>query len=218
MVPTMPVVRSLNHPTFFQWREAFRSLRTRLYFNAPISTMLRQPCFKVVIVILLIRKNCDETRKVAINLEYQIMWRGTNRVFCNSWGVLECFPDCVATEPQHEQRCAAPALAPVRSDGCCRPARGAREPPRRGMSTSGWRWGAPVGALPRHQRKRAVCFSYSLGYTTRVGSCRPKGEERVLRGGSWFLRTRAVWSVQRRASQPGLLDAFIGFRLARGQA
>ena len=110
MVPTMPVVRSLNHPTFFQWREAFRSLRTRLYFNAPISTMLRQPCFKVVIVILLIRKNCDETRKVAINLEYQIMWRGTNRVFCNSWGVLECFPDCVATEPQQRDYAASDAI------------------------------------------------------------------------------------------------------------
>jgi hypothetical protein len=30
------------------------------------------------------------------------------------------------------------------------------------VSTSRWRWGTPGGALPRRQRKNAVCFSYPL--------------------------------------------------------
>jgi hypothetical protein len=60
----MPGVRPLNHPAFLQGREAFRSLRTRLYFNAPIRAMLCHPCLEGVMVILLIRTDRAETRKV----------------------------------------------------------------------------------------------------------------------------------------------------------
>src|SRR5712691_8394381 len=75
-VPTMPGVRPLNHPAFLQWREAFRALRTRLHFDAPISTMLCHPCFEVMIVILLISKDRGETRKVVrIDLSEQLRCR-----------------------------------------------------------------------------------------------------------------------------------------------
>ena len=60
----MPGVRPLNHPAFLQRREALRARRTYLHFNAPAGTMLGHPGVEGVIVILLIRKDRDETRKV----------------------------------------------------------------------------------------------------------------------------------------------------------
>src|SRR2546428_8573075 len=63
-IPAMPRVRPLNHPAFLQRREAFRTLWTRLHLDAPTGPMLGHPGVKVVIVILLIRKDRDETRKV----------------------------------------------------------------------------------------------------------------------------------------------------------
>jgi hypothetical protein len=63
-VPTMPGVRSRDHPAFLQRREALRSRRTHLHFDSPSSSIHGYLCFEVVIVILLIRKNRDETRKV----------------------------------------------------------------------------------------------------------------------------------------------------------
>src|SRR5437899_4137835 len=63
-VPAMPGVRPLNHPAFFQRREAFRARRTHRHFDVPAGPMLGHPGVKGVIVILLIRKDRDETRKV----------------------------------------------------------------------------------------------------------------------------------------------------------
>ena len=60
----MPSVRPLNHPAFLQGREAFRTLWTRLHLDAPTGPMRGPPGVKVVIVILLIGKDRDETRKV----------------------------------------------------------------------------------------------------------------------------------------------------------
>src|SRR3989454_8695075 len=62
--PTIPRVRALNHPTFLQWREAFCALWTCLHFEAPPHTMRCQPGVEGVIVILRIRKERDETRKI----------------------------------------------------------------------------------------------------------------------------------------------------------
>ena len=60
----MPRVSPLDHPAFLQWREAFRTLWTRLHLDAPTGPMLGHPGLKIVIVILLIRKDRHETRKV----------------------------------------------------------------------------------------------------------------------------------------------------------
>src|SRR5712691_1790184 len=65
-VPAMPGIRPLNHPAFFQGSEAFRARCTALYFNAPAVSMLGHPGVQGVIVILLIRKNRDETREVVL--------------------------------------------------------------------------------------------------------------------------------------------------------
>jgi hypothetical protein len=54
---------------------------------------------------------------------------------------------------QQWECCAAPALALVRSGGCCRPALGTRAHPRRGVFASRWRWRTPEGALPRLQKR-----------------------------------------------------------------
>ena len=62
--PTIPSVRTLNHPAFLQWREAFRALWTCLHFEVPPRTMRCHPGFEGVIVILRIRKDRDETRKI----------------------------------------------------------------------------------------------------------------------------------------------------------
>src|SRR5262245_45717746 len=63
-VPAMPSVRPLNPPAFFQRREAFRARRTSLYFDVPAGTMLGHPGVQGMVVILLIRKDHAETRKV----------------------------------------------------------------------------------------------------------------------------------------------------------
>src|SRR5947209_10695895 len=60
----MPRIRPLNHPAFLQRREAFRPLWTRRPLDAPTGSMLGHPGVKGVIVILLIRTDRDETRKV----------------------------------------------------------------------------------------------------------------------------------------------------------
>ena len=62
--PTIPSVRAFNHPAFLQWREALRTRWTRLHCDAPAGTRLSHPGVQSVIVILLIRKDRDETRKV----------------------------------------------------------------------------------------------------------------------------------------------------------
>ena len=68
-IPAMPGVRPLNHPAFRQGREAFRARRTHLHFDVPAGTMLGHPGVQGMIVILLIRKDRDETWTVLrINL------------------------------------------------------------------------------------------------------------------------------------------------------
>ena len=42
-VPAMPGVRPLNHPAFFQRREAFRARRTHRHFDVPAGPMLGHP-------------------------------------------------------------------------------------------------------------------------------------------------------------------------------
>jgi hypothetical protein len=70
----MPSVRPLNHPAFLQWREAFRTLWTRRHLDAPTGPMRGHPGVKVVIVILLIGKDRDETRKVVRRDETEQEW------------------------------------------------------------------------------------------------------------------------------------------------
>jgi len=57
-------MRPLNHPAFFQRREAFRARWTPLHFDVPAGTMLGHPGVQGMIMILLIRKDRAETRKV----------------------------------------------------------------------------------------------------------------------------------------------------------
>src|SRR5262245_49081647 len=66
-VPAMPRVRPLNHPAFFQRREAFRTRRTHLHCDVPASTMFGHPGVQGMMVILLVRTNRAETR--------QVLWR-----------------------------------------------------------------------------------------------------------------------------------------------
>ncbi len=63
-VPAMPGIRPLHHPAFFQRREAFRARRTPLHFDVPAGTMLGHPGVQGMSMILLIRKDRAETRKV----------------------------------------------------------------------------------------------------------------------------------------------------------
>src|SRR5713101_9807658 len=63
-IPAMPGVRPLNHPAFLQRCEAFRARRTHLHVDVPAGPMLGHPGVQGMIVILLIRKDRDETRKV----------------------------------------------------------------------------------------------------------------------------------------------------------
>src|SRR5215218_1438655 len=63
-IPPIPRVRALNHPALRQWRKAFHPFWPRLQLNAPTSPMLRHPGVQGVVVILLIRKDHHETRKV----------------------------------------------------------------------------------------------------------------------------------------------------------
>src|SRR2546425_12392671 len=63
-IPARPGVRALNHPAFLQRREAFRACRTHLDFDAPARTMFSHPGIQRTVVILLIRTDRAETRKV----------------------------------------------------------------------------------------------------------------------------------------------------------
>ena len=63
-VSTMPGVRPLHHPEFRQGRKTFCACWTCLYFDAPAWTVLSHPSLQSVIVILLIRKDRDKTRKM----------------------------------------------------------------------------------------------------------------------------------------------------------
>ncbi len=63
-VSTMPGVRTLNHPTFLQGREAFRTLWARLHFEAPPRTMPGHPRVEVVMMILHVGKNGLQARKI----------------------------------------------------------------------------------------------------------------------------------------------------------
>src|SRR5262245_14310997 len=63
-VTPMPGIRSLNHPALLQGREAFRFHRLRLHCDAPICTMLGDPRFEGVIVILIVSKDGDQTWKI----------------------------------------------------------------------------------------------------------------------------------------------------------
>src|SRR5256885_13737637 len=62
-VPAMPGVRPLNHPAFFQRREAFCVRRTHRQFDVPAGPILGPPGVKGVIELLLIRKDREETGK-----------------------------------------------------------------------------------------------------------------------------------------------------------
>jgi formylglycine-generating enzyme required for sulfatase activity len=44
------------------------------------------------------------------------------------------------------------------------------------------------------------------------------GSARMMRGGSWYSYVKSVRAAYRNAVAPGHCDAFLGFRLARGQA
>ena len=61
---TMPGVRPLNHPEFRQGCKTFGACWTCLYFDAPAWTVLNHPSLQRVIVILLICKDRDKTRKM----------------------------------------------------------------------------------------------------------------------------------------------------------
>src|SRR5215813_3209488 len=63
-IPTMPGIGAFNHPAFFQRCEAPGARRTRLDFDVPVGTMLGHPGIQTVVVILLIGKDREETRKL----------------------------------------------------------------------------------------------------------------------------------------------------------
>ena len=74
----MPGIRLLNHPEFRQGRKTFCAGWTCLHFDAPARTVLRHPGLQSVIVILLIRKDRDKTRKmVGVDLVKQERCRHT---------------------------------------------------------------------------------------------------------------------------------------------
>jgi hypothetical protein len=60
-IPPMPGVCAFNHPVWLQRYEATRARRTHLHFDAPARTMLGHPGVQRMVVILLIRKDRDET-------------------------------------------------------------------------------------------------------------------------------------------------------------
>src|SRR5438552_3257708 len=93
--PTIPSVRALHHPAFLQGCEAFRALWTCLHFEVPPRTMHCHPGFEGVIVILRIRKDRDETRKI-VRLDVAEQERGRHSV--------------IQTGAGNEDRVAAPLL------------------------------------------------------------------------------------------------------------
>src|SRR5437879_12551051 len=56
-VPAMPGVRPLNHPAFFQRRDAFRARLTHRHFDVPAGPMLGHTGVTCMIVLLLIRED-----------------------------------------------------------------------------------------------------------------------------------------------------------------
>src|SRR5262245_19488774 len=75
---TMQGVRPLNHPEFRQGRQTFGAGWTCLHCDAPAWTVLSHPGFQSVIVIRLIRKDRDKTRKmVGVDLAQQERCRHT---------------------------------------------------------------------------------------------------------------------------------------------
>ena len=69
---TMPGVRPLNHPEFRQGRKTFCAGWTCLHCDAPAWTVLSYPGLQSVIVLLLICKDRDQTRKmVGVDLAEQ---------------------------------------------------------------------------------------------------------------------------------------------------
>ena len=75
---TLPGVRPLNHPKCRQGRQTFCAGWTCLHFDAPAWTVLRPPGLQSVLVILLIRKDRDKTRKmVGVDLVEQERCRHT---------------------------------------------------------------------------------------------------------------------------------------------
>src|SRR6516165_10727572 len=83
--PAMPGVRPLNHPAFLQGRKAFRASWPCLHFDVPAGTMLSHPGVQSVIVILLIRKNRDETRKM-VGVDVPEQERGRHPIIKPSTG------------------------------------------------------------------------------------------------------------------------------------
>jgi hypothetical protein len=57
-----------NHPAYLQWREAFRSLWPCLHGAAPIRARLGHPRVEVVMVILMVRQDDDQTRTAGLDL------------------------------------------------------------------------------------------------------------------------------------------------------
>ena len=75
---TLPGVRLLNHPEFRQGRKTFCTCWTCLHCDAPAWTVLSHPGLQIVIVILLIRKDRDKTRKmIGVDLVKQERCRRT---------------------------------------------------------------------------------------------------------------------------------------------
>ena len=75
---TMPGVRPLNHPEFRQERQTLCAGWTCLHCDAPAWTVLSHPSRQSVMVILLIRKDRDKTRKmIGVDLAEQERCRRT---------------------------------------------------------------------------------------------------------------------------------------------
>ena len=91
--PTMPGVRPLNHPAFLQGRKTFRADWPCLHFDVPAWTMLSHPGVQSVIVILLVRKNRDETRKM-VGVDVPEQERGRHAIIQtgtgNEYGQRSC--------------------------------------------------------------------------------------------------------------------------------
>src|SRR2546427_1266394 len=104
-IPAMPGIRPLNHPAFLQRREAFRACRTHLHFDAPAGTMLGHPGVQGVIVILLIRTDRDETRKV--------LWRDGTEQERSRHPIIETGTGKQDGQPQAQRSDQQMSLAPV---------------------------------------------------------------------------------------------------------
>jgi hypothetical protein len=75
----MPGVRTLPHPAFLRWREAFGPFWTRLHLDAPRGAMGRHPGLEHMRMILMISKDCFETGKV-VRIELLEQCRGRHAI------------------------------------------------------------------------------------------------------------------------------------------